>query len=85
MGVAFFFGDLGEQLLLVLDAVAVALEVIVAREALIQERGRLAGHTVCLSHTFLLFLRQTASGMVILLPSAEAVTDVSQWRRDALS
>ena len=81
--VSFLSGNLGQQLLLVLDAVAVALEVIVAREALVQEGGRLAGFTVCLSHTFLLFLWQTASGMVILPPLAEVVTDVSPWRRGA--
>ena len=68
---------------MVLDAVAVALKIIVTREALVQERGCLAGFTVCLSHTFLLFLRQTASGMVILLPATAFVTDVSPWRRDA--
>ena len=38
VGVALFLGDLCQQLLLVLDAVAVALEVIVAREAFVQER-----------------------------------------------
>ena len=68
---------------MVLDAVAVALEIIVTRKALVQERCILAGFTVCLSHAFLLFLWQTASGMVILPPLAEVVTDVNPWRRDA--
>ena len=81
--VPFLSCDFSEQLLLVLYAVAVALEIIVTRKALVQERGRLAGFTVCLSHTFLLFLRQTASGMVILPPLAKVVTDVSPWRRGA--
>ena len=49
VGVSLFLGDLGQQLLLVLYAVAVALKVIVTRKAFIQERCRLAGFTVCLS------------------------------------
>ena len=81
--VSFLFGNLGQQFLLVLDAVAVAFEIIVTRKAFVQERRCLAGFTVCLSHAFLLFLRQTASGMVILPPLTEVVTDVNPWRRGA--
>ena len=42
VGVAFFFSDLSEQLLLILDAVAVPIQIIVAGKALIEERRGLA-------------------------------------------
>ena len=53
--IALFLGNLGQQLLLVLYAVAVAFKIIVTRETLVKKSRSLAGFTVCLSHTFLLF------------------------------
>ena len=83
VGVSFFLRHLGQQFLLVADAVTLALQVVIAGKPLIEERGHITGFTVVrLSHSVLLPPGQPNSkynlSMFIIPPSAVPVSRVRE-------